>query len=239
MREPEAARLAVAAHYGLPAPQSHEGLPVGPGSPGDLAGGPAGCRPGGLATMRRVRSSIALVQTMGRSQSSAHRTVRRVLGALEAADSRLRREITTIFGARTHPDGDPRTTDDPRLKALVDAHYRVRWRTALASLLDVFLCAAVAFGAAVVVGTHLGISHEDKTFVFLFLAAWVPTYLAAVYGSLRRHAASPGMRLLGIVAVSPRTCRPAGPHEARPPTKWDYRRDRLPGLLFLPRQDLG
>jgi hypothetical protein len=189
--------------------------------------------------MHRVRSSIALVQTLGRSQSSARRTVRRILGALEAADSRLRREITTIFGARTHPDGDPRTADDPRLKALVDAHYRARWRTALASLLDVFLCAAVAFGAAVVVGTHLGISHEDGTFGFLFLAAWVLTYLAAVYGSLRRHAASPGMRLLGIVAVSPHTCRPAGPHEARPPTKWDYRRDRPPGLLFLPREDLG
>ncbi len=47
MREPEAARLAVAARYGLPAPQSHDGLPVGPGSPGDLAGGPAGCRPRG------------------------------------------------------------------------------------------------------------------------------------------------------------------------------------------------
>ncbi len=75
--------------------------------------------------------------------------------------------------------------------------------------------------------------------MFLFLASWILVYLRAVYGGLRPHAVRPGMRLLGIVAVYPRSGRPAAPHEVNPPTKRDYRRHRPLGLLFGPREDLG
>jgi len=169
--------------------------------------------------------------------------VRRALDCLETADSRLRREITRLYvrvcRTQPHPEQTPDPARDPRLKRLLDAHYRARWRTGLASLLDAFLCAAVAFGAATLAGAPFGVSYRDDAFAFLLLASLVLAYVVAVYGSLRIHAASPGMRLLGIVAVSPRTGRPAGPHEVRPPVNWDYVRNRLPGVLFVPREDLG
>ncbi len=174
---------------------------------------------------------------------SVRPTLRRLLDLLETADSRLRGAITAAYAGATgcwdRPGQLPHAGQDPRLKQLLEAHYRAHGLTGLASLLDVFLCAALAFGAATLAGVPLGISYRDGTFGFLFLAAWTLAYLVVVYGSLRLHAATPGMRLLGIVAVSSRTGRPAAPHEVRLPTKWDYRRDRPPRLLFVPRQDLG
>jgi hypothetical protein len=126
----------------------------------------------------------------------------------------------------------------PRLRRLLEVHYRNRWRTSTAALLDVILCILLAFGATVSIGTRLGITPADDAFGFLFLLGWLLIYLVVVRGGLRLHGTTPGMYLLGIVAISPRTGHRAAPNELRPPTKWDYKRDRLPELLFVPRDEL-
>ncbi|MDR7570506.1 MAG: hypothetical protein QN193_07855 [Armatimonadota bacterium] len=126
---------------------------------------------------------------------------------------------------------------DPVRRRLYEAHWRARWRAGLASLLDVLAAAAAGWTVWLGLKDRLGLHRRDglsdpEFFVFLALSA--AFYLAFVFGGFRLSGTTPGLRLLGIAVVSAQTGRPAERTRMRPPTRWDYRRGRVPDLLFVP-----
>ena len=170
------------------------------------------------------------------------RILRRLRDALETIDSQPAQSIMAGYPRAAGGERQirqPVTPElEPRLQKLLEAHYRNRWRTSTAALLDVIICILLALAATASVGTRLGVTPADGVFGILFLLDWGLIYFAVVRGGLRLHGTTPGMYLMGIVAVSPRTGCRAAPNELRPPTRWDYRRDALPELLFVPRDQL-
>ncbi|MGC8817502.1 MAG: hypothetical protein ACP5PX_06870 [Candidatus Hadarchaeum sp.] len=128
---------------------------------------------------------------------------------------------------------------DPHLWRRYEAHWKARWRTGVGYLVDMVLSMGVSATLTFLLLPLLGLGIEDDATKFLFLGVALATCLSIVYGSLWLLGTTLGLWLLGIAVVSPCTKRLASPRERRPPTKWDYRRDRVPGLLFVPRDMLG
>jgi hypothetical protein len=122
---------------------------------------------------------------------------------------------------------------DPRRLRLYRAHWRARWRTSFAMLLDlllVFLPPLLSFPP------WEGRLSRDEWALFsmgLFLLG----FALLVYLPLKRLGTTLGLRLFRIVAVSPTTWKPARPADL--PTRYDYRKDRVPHLLFVPMEELG
>ncbi|MCS7171993.1 MAG: RDD family protein [Armatimonadetes bacterium] len=130
---------------------------------------------------------------------------------------------------------------DPWRLRLYHAHWKARWRAGVASLVGILLCLAVTWGALLLAGPRVGFNPWDGVSdaeSFTVVLVWVLCYLLVVFGGFRLTGTTPGLHLLGIAVLSPHTGRPAERSGMRPPTKWDYRRDRVPELLFVPKGEL-
>jgi hypothetical protein len=131
---------------------------------------------------------------------------------------------------------------DPWRERLYRAHWRARWRTGLGTLLDLLLSLLLTWLALLLAGPRFGFDPRDGVSdpeSFLVLLAWVLCYLLVVFGGFRAFGTTPGLTVVGIAVVSSRTGRAPDRAALRPPTKWDYRRDRVPELLFVPKEELG
>jgi hypothetical protein len=131
--------------------------------------------------------------------------------------------------------------DRHRLR-LYEAHWRARWRTSFGLALDLVLCFALALASLSGLGTQVGFDLQDGLSdpeALLLLVAALLYSGVLVSGGLRLYGTTPGLHLVGIVPVSPLTGRRARGPALRPPSKWDYRRDRVPELLFVPKEELG
>ncbi len=139
---------------------------------------------------------------------------------------------------RAHVDSDP------RLKRFYEAHRRARLRTALAHAVDTLatMAATVAewslawvlvTGKDVLTRFQTGISKME---VMALALGWGALYLTLQLWIFPRSRATLGLRLLGLVAVSPwdgrRTARLPVPRSGR-----DYRTDRVPEVLVVPREE--
>ncbi|MDR7554059.1 MAG: hypothetical protein QN157_00480 [Armatimonadota bacterium] len=137
-----------------------------------------------------------------------------------------------------------RLESDPRLRRLYDAHRRNWWRVGIVNFVDV----AVSFAASGILwwllagaGVLPSVDITDGVADFEalgFLALCLGVWLGLWYVGIKKLGTTPGLRLAGLVAVSPEDGRPVPPDKLRPPYKGDYRRDDAPGLLFVPARDL-
>lgn len=131
---------------------------------------------------------------------------------------------------------------DPWRLRLYHAHWKARWRAGLAGPVDILLCLALTWAGLLLLGPRVGFDPWDGVSDpewFTVVLAWILCYLLVVFGGFRLGGTTPGLYLLGIAVVSAHTGRPADRSAMRPPTKWDYRRDRVPKLLFVPKEELG
>ncbi|MCS7172738.1 MAG: RDD family protein [Armatimonadetes bacterium] len=130
---------------------------------------------------------------------------------------------------------------DPVRRRLYEAHRRAFWRAGLASLVDVFLCLAGTAALVLLLGPAVGFDIRDGVSdpeSFLIVVVWLTCYLVIVFGGFRVYGTTPGLHLLGIAVISPQTGRPADRRQLRPPTRWDYARDRVPEFFFVPKDEL-
>jgi len=139
---------------------------------------------------------------------------------------------------RAHVDSDP------RLKRFYEAHRRARLRTALAHVVDLLatMAAAVAVwsvawslvtGRGVLARFQSGISEVE---LVALAVGWGAFYLTLQLWVFPRAGTTLGLRLLGLVVVSPwdgrRTARLPVPRSGR-----DYRTDRVPEVLVVPGEE--
>lgn len=122
---------------------------------------------------------------------------------------------------------------DPRRLRLYRAHWRARWRTSFALLLDLLLVLLLALGSFSFWGERLSGDAQDFFLLGLFLLG----FALLVYLPVKRLGTTLGLRLFRIVPISPTTWKPARPADL--PTRYDYRKDRVPHLLFVPMEELG
>jgi len=132
-----------------------------------------------------------------------------------------------------------RLDSDPRLKRLYEAHRRARWRVALAQLVDLLasMTATVVVwslvtGEGALARFKTGISEAE---LVALLLGWGAVYLTLQFWVFPRLRTTLGLWLLGLVAVSPWEGTPV--RDQLVPTEWDYRADRVPGRLFVPREE--
>jgi hypothetical protein len=131
---------------------------------------------------------------------------------------------------------------DPHRLRLYEAHWQARWRTSLGVALDLVLCFALAFSSVSALEALVGFDLQDGLSdpeALLFLAAVMLPFCVLLFGVPRFYGTTLGLHLVGIVPVCPLTGRRARGSAVRLPAKWDYRRDRVPELLFIPKDELG
>ena len=132
---------------------------------------------------------------------------------------------------------------DPRLKRLYEAHRRTRWRAGFAHVVDVLatMAAAVAVwsvawslvtGRGVLARFQTGIPEVE---LVALAVGWGAFYLTLQLWVFPRAGTTLGLRLLGLVVVSPWDGRRAA--RLAPNPKMDYRTDRIPGVLVVPREE--
>jgi hypothetical protein len=136
-----------------------------------------------------------------------------------------------------------RLDSDPRLKRLYEAHRRTRWRAGFAHVVDVLatMAAAVAVwsvawslvtGRGVLARFQTGISEVE---LVALAVGWGAFYLTLQLWVFPRAGTTLGLRLLGLVVVSPWDGRRAA--RLAPDPEMDYRTDRVPGVLVVPREE--
>jgi len=122
---------------------------------------------------------------------------------------------------------------DPKRLRIYQAHWRARPRTSFALLLDFLLVLLLALGSFSLWGGRL----SGDTQYFFLLGLFLLGFALAVYLPLKALGTTLGLRLFRIVPISPTTWKPARPADL--PTRWNYREDRVPHLLFVPMEEVG
>jgi hypothetical protein len=137
-----------------------------------------------------------------------------------------------------------RLDSDPRLKHLYEAHRRARLRAGLAHAVDTLatmaatvaawsLAWALVTGKGVLARFQTGISETEAMALAL---GWGALYLTLQLWVFPRSGTTFGLRLLGLVVVSPwdgrRTARLPTPGTGR-----DYRAHRVPEVLVVPEEE--
>lgn len=133
----------------------------------------------------------------------------------------------------------------PKMARLYELHMRSHWRSSLATIVDLLCVGTAGLAAWGLAITHtpllvwlqslpLTMDRQSalKISMLLFVgAAAVLEYVLvpSLYGTTL------GLRAARLVAVDPATGKPLEPSKVRPPHRGDYRRDAMPGILYVPR----